>query len=284
MKVVFFGSSRFVTPTLEMLYNNFDLSLVVTTEQNSFDPVPFFCKNNKVDFISVRKSADIIYRYEIENSMADIGIVADFGIIIPQRLFKTFPRGLINIHPSLLPKYRGPSPAQYAILNGETTTGVTIIKLDKYVDHGPVLAQVEEPIHSYDTSQTLYERLFKIGANLLQKTLLDFDRGKFILIPQNHEHATFTKPLTRDDGYIEIKNFFSGKEFLDRMIRAYYPWPEVWTRAKLSEKEEDTRIVKFVPEKKIQVEGKLEIPVKDFMNGYPDADKALKEFIKNFIE
>ena len=247
------------------------------------DPIPFYCKTQKINYIQVSKSADLISNYDLETIMPELGVVADFGIIIPQQILRTFPMGIINIHPSLLPKYRGPSPVQNAILNGETKTGVTIIKLDKYMDHGPVMAQIEEEIRPGDTSQTLYERLFKIGAALLQKTLIRYERSQVLFVPQNHENATFTKILTRDDGYIEFKNFFSGREFFDRIVRAYYPWPGVWTRTNLSDKKNDPKIIKFLPENKIQVEGKVEMSYKDFINGYPDADKDLISFLKTNI-
>lgn len=283
MKVVFFGSSRYVIPVLEMLHDNFDLALVVTTEQGSMEPIPFYCKAKKIEYISVRKSADLIGNYEINNSLADIGIVADFGLIIPDQVFKSFPRGLVNVHPSLLPKYRGPTPAQNAILNGDRTTGVTIIQLDKYIDHGPVVAQIEEEIKTHDTSQSLYERLFKKGTMLLEKVLSKYEAGEVLKVEQNHEHATFTQMLKRDDGYVDFKNFFSSKEFLDRMIRAYYPWPGVWTKINLNEDKENTKVLKFLPDKKIQVEGGREMDYKDFTNGYPKANKTLIDFLKKDI-
>src|SRR5258706_5736905 len=89
-----------------------------------------FFKAEKIEYISIRNPSDLLSTYRIEQAMASIGVVADFGVIIPQKILNIFPLGLVNIHPSLLPKYRGPSPVQNAILNGDTSTGVTIIKLD----------------------------------------------------------------------------------------------------------------------------------------------------------
>lgn len=283
MKVIFFGSSRYAVPVLEMLYNNFDLTQVVTTEQNSMDPIPFFCKSKKMDFLPVRKSADLISKYEIENSQSELAVVADFGLIIPERLFKIFPFGFINIHPSLLPLYRGPTPAQSAILNGETKTGVTIIQLDKYVDHGPILGQVEEKIKPSDTAKSLYERLFRIGTTLLEKIIIKYDSGGAISKPQNHENATFTKTLSKEDGYVDFAHFFTGKDFFERMVRAYYPWPGVWTKVNLTEDKKDEKVVKFLPDKKIQVEGGREMQYKDFINGYPKANKNLMELLRKDI-
>ncbi len=283
MRIVFFGSSRYVIPVVDMLYNNFDLPLVVTTEQGSMDPVPFYCKSKKIEYISVRKSADLLSSYPISQAMGSIGVVADFGLILPKQTLDTFPLGVLNVHPSLLPLYRGPSPVQNTILNGERETGVTIIKLDKNVDHGPVLGQIKEEVKTNDTSQTLYERLFKQSAELLSKVLIAYENSQANLIPQKHEDATFTKMLTREDGFIDFTNFFTGKDFFERMIRAYYPWPGVWTRVNLTEKKDDLKLLKFLPNKMVQVEGGREMQYKDFINGYPKANETLIGFLKEDI-
>lgn len=279
MKVVFFGSSRYVVPVIEMLNNNFDLPLVVTTEQSRMDAVPFYCIAKKIDCLTITKSSDLISNYQIEGVQASVGIVADFGLLIPEQVLNIFELGMINIHPSLLPKYRGPSPVQNAILNGDQTTGVSIIKLDKYLDHGPVIAQIEEGIKPEDTAQSLYERLFKMGTLLLDKTLVKYENSQALFVPQNHEHATFTKPLTKDDGFYEVTNMSDSREFFERMVRAYYPWPGVWIKAVLN-KGKDPKVIKFLPGKKIQVEGGNEMSYKDFLNGYPKVDKDLAEFLK----
>lgn len=278
MKVVFFGSSRYVVPVVQMLHNYFDLTLVVTTEQGSQDPIPFYCKTKKINFMSVRKSADLISAYQIREANASIAVVADFGLIIPEGTIKDFPLGIINIHPSLLPKYRGPSPVQGAILNGDKITGVTIIQLDKYMDHGPIIDSKKEEIKPDDTAKSLYERLFKIGTGLLQEILQKYETQTVNLTPQDHKQATFTKMLTRDDGFIDFKTFFANKEFFDKIIRAYYPWPGVWTRLRLSY-DGQAKTTKFLPNKRIQVEGGREMEYKDFINGYPDADKTFIEFL-----
>ena len=282
MKIVFFGSSRYVVPVVEMLHAFFDLSLIVTTEQGSQEPIPFYAKAKKIEFISVRKSADLITSYEIQGAGADLAVVADFGLIIPEDTIKFFSMGIINIHPSLLPKYRGSSPVQNAILNGDTKTGVTIIKLDKHMDHGPIIASLEEDIKPDDTAKSLYERLFGLSTVLLQKVIHDFEIQKVKAIPQDHENATFTNQLKKEDGFIDFKTI-SNKEFFDRIIRAYYPWPGVWTKASLNSKKGNEKIIKFLPNKRIQVEGGREMGYKDFVNGYPDTDKNLLEFLRKDI-
>ena len=280
MKVVFFGSSRFVVPVIEMLHYSTDLSLVVTTEQGSMDAVPFYCNSQKIEYISVRKSADLISNFRINQEMANLGIVADFGLIIPEQTFKIFPFGMINIHPSLLPKYRGPTPVQSAILNGDKKTGVSIILLDKHVDHGPIIDQEKEEIKEDDTSKTLYERLFKLGALSLQKIVTGYENGVVKTTAQNQTEATFTKMLTKGDGFLDMARLKSEKELFQRMVKAYYPWPGTWTKAKLGT-EAPEKIIKFIPFNRIQVEGGNEMSYKDFINGYPNIDIRLLDFLKN---
>ncbi len=269
--VVFFGSSHFVIPIIESLRKKFDLSLVVTTEKYEHNAVPFYCTQNNIEYISVSNLSDKTIRYTLYAIRCDVAVLAYFGLILPQNILDIFPKGIINVHPSLLPKYRGSTPGQAAILNGDTTTGVTIIKLDKNVDHGPILVQKEEKILPSDTSETLYTRLFGIGAQLLEENLPQYIEGKLQLQEQDHTNATYTDHLTRQSGYFDINNPPSSDK-LESMIRAYYPWPGVWATIRVKNK--DLRI-KILPEKKLQVEGKKPVNYKDFFNGYPEAKQIL---------
>ncbi len=265
--VVFFGSSKFVIPILEVLRKNFTLSLVLTTEKSSTDAVPSYCIKNKTPHFSVQQFNNLTIE-QLKKLNTSMAVLADFGLIIPQQVLDLFPKGIINIHPSLLPKYRGPTPVQTAILNGEKTTGVTIIKLDEEIDHGPILGFEKEKILNTDTSESLYKRLFEKGANLLLKVLPNYIKGDLKSNAQNHKQATFTSHLTRKDGLIDLNNP-PAPEKLQRMIRAYFPWPGVWTRLRLGYVGE-AKIIKFLPEKKVQVEGKKPMSYKDFKNGYPN--------------
>jgi methionyl-tRNA formyltransferase len=278
MRVVFFGSSRLVIPIIEILKLNFELALVVTTERSKNDPVPFYCTNNQINYVSVGKTGDLIGANFFHEAMAEMGIVADFGLILPEQVLRVFPFGIINIHPSLLPKYRGPSPVQSAILNGDSQTGVTIIKLDKEMDHGPIIDQEKAEIKPGETAQELYARLFKFGAQML--TDLSPKLESLVLHPVEQDHAatTFTKPLTRDSGFVDFAKPVD-KTLFERMTRAYFPWPGVWSKVALNENGQ--KIVKFLPNKLIQVEGKNEMSYKDFINGYPNTDKKLLEFLRS---
>jgi len=277
LKAIFFGSSKYVIPIIESLRKNFDLKLVLTTEHLAFQgdaleaPVINYCVENKIPYRSVSNLSDHNTKYLILNTKSPVAVLADFGLIIPKDILNAFPKGIVNIHPSLLPKYRGPTPVQTAILEGVKVTGVSIIKLDNEIDHGPILGQEKEEILESDTAETLYKRLFQKGANLLLKVLPDYLRGSLNLTAQNHKEATFTKPLTRQDGYLNVSNATTTVTKTDTMIRAYHPWPGVWTRLRLgSGGQAKLKIIKFLPDKKIQVEGKKPMSYKDFKNGYPN--------------
>jgi methionyl-tRNA formyltransferase len=272
MKLIFFGASKFVIPLIAMLNKNFELSLVVTTERNPLDAVPTYCQQQNIPFVSIKNLQDA--KTAIEEKNAEMGVLAYFGLLLPQTLLETFPKGILNVHPSLLPKYRGATPVQSALLNGDHETGVTIIKLDEHMDHGPMLAQEKETISSSDTTETLHDRLFTKGTQLLENLIKPYGENTIELQKQNHDQAIFTKKsFTKQDGYFD-SNHPPTPEELDRMIRAYYPWPTVWTRLKMNDKE---KIVKFLPEHKLQVEGKNPMSLKDFINGYPQAQTVIKK-------
>lgn len=264
-KIVFFGAGPFVLPILDILKSNFDLRLVITTEKNPASLIRDYCEKNKLPIIFAGEKIDETIINAIKKTHAIIGILAYFGKIIPSALLAVFPKGIINIHPSLLPKYRGPTPGQAAILAGEKTTGVTIIKLDEKVDHGPILIQQKENVSPVDTAKTLYERLFKIGAKLLCDTLSKYLKNQIKLTEQDHAKATFTKQLAKENGCIDINNPPDPVR-LDRMTRAYYPWPGAWTEFRI--KNSELRIIKLLPNGKIQIEGRRPMTYKDFINGY----------------
>jgi len=272
IRIIFFGSSSYVIPIIETLQRNFDFKLAVTTEKTDAGPITSYCKNANLECINITNSKDPSLKNKIKKSAPVIGVVADFGLIITKDVLNIFPKGIINIHPSLLPVYRGPTPVQSSILNGDKKTGLSIIKIDEKVDHGPILFQTEEPIKDTDTSQSLYERLFRAGAQILPKIIDNYLNGEMPK-DQNHTRATFTKTLCRGDGYIDINNP-PAKNLIDRMIRAYYPWPGVWTKFKTNNK---TLRVKLLPDKKLQAEGKKPIGYKDFFNGYPEAEKYFRK-------
>ncbi len=223
---------------------------------------------------------------------AELGVIAAYGHILTKDELNAPKFGCINIHPSLLPKYRGPSPIQSAILNGDTQTGITIIKMDEEIDHGPILYQSTLELSDSDNFDTLSKKMFLKSAQVLPQLIKDFIEGKITPRAQDHTQASFCERQSRESGYFDI-NTPPSSENLDRMIRAYYPWPGVWTKW-------NNKIVKFIPnvilrpkaegslanasptfvgdsslivqndKYLLQMEGKKAISFKDFLNGYPD--------------
>ena len=240
MKVVFFGTPSFVDPVLKALQTNFDVVSVFRSPEHL---------NNKAIA-------------ELRNSNPDLFVVASFGKILSDEVLSIPKHGALNIHPSLLPKYRGPSPIQTTIINGYKKTGVTIIKMDEEVDHGPIIYQETLDLSDIDNFDTLSKKMFLRASEVLPKVITDFISGKIKLMSQDDTKATYCSILSRESGYFDIQNPPSPEK-LDKMIRAYYPWPGVWTRW-------NNKIVKFYPDGKIQMEGKKVLPLKDFLNGYPD--------------
>lgn len=250
MKIVFFGTPPFIEPVIDVLDKNFDLAGVVRK------PMDFNDDELK----------------EFRQFNADIFVVAAYGKILPGELLDIPRLGAINIHPSLLPKYRGPSPVQNAILNGDEKTGLSFIKMDEEVDHGPILEQFEEPILENDTFESLAEKLFKLSADRLPSVIARFSedqKGKV----QDDSKATFTKLITKEAGFIDLKNPPENQK-LERMIRAYFPWPGVWTEFGLSNPDKE-QIIKLLPDRRIQVEGKNPMNYKDFKNGYTKGEEFL---------
>jgi len=218
----------------------------------------------------------ISYRLEdIQKIKPDLVIVANFGKILSRGILDIPCYGCINLHPSLLPKYRGPSPIQTAILNGDKETGVTIFLMDAKIDHGPILAQKKTVIGENENAEQLLKRLAILGADLLIDTIPDWIEGKIKLRRQDEKRATYTKLLTREDGEI---NWKKPVKFIERQIRALYPWPGTYTFYKrkrlkiLKARLEKNKLII----KEVQLEGKKPMSFEEFLRGHRD-------FLKNKI-
>jgi methionyl-tRNA formyltransferase len=156
----------------------------------------------------------------------DVIVVAAFGQILRPDVLDLPPHGCINVHASLLPRWRGAAPIQAAILNGDLQTGITIMKMDPGVDTGPILSQTTEPIFPDDTSGSLSDRLAEKGADLLMETLPGYLDGSLPLIPQNDAQATYAPMLKKENGWLD---FNQPAVVLARQVRAYQPWPGAYT-------------------------------------------------------
>ncbi len=172
---------------------------------------------------SWRDDAAVVWLREMA---PDVGIVASYAQLLPRRVLRIPAAGWLNIHPSLLPRHRGPSPVAASILAGDTVTGVTIIKLAPAMDAGPVIKQITVPIRPDDTNRSLTARLGDLGSQLLMTVLDDWVAGTITAQPQDNENATYSRLLTRQDGLIDWNLPASD---LERHVRAYDPWPGTFT-------------------------------------------------------
>ena len=228
-KIAFFGSGHYTIPIVEKLRNR-GLALVVTTEPEG--KLTDFLKANNIPLLysKLKTPRDIL---RIKDLKPDIGILASYGAIIPKNVIELFPMGILNIHPSLLPKYKGPSPIQYAILDGVQNSGVTIIKLDDQVDHGPIIAQKPFKLSAKDTLQNASELMFSVGADMIQEVIQNIENGLMVKeVSQRIKGESWTQKIDKGNGEIFIETPPHPAD-LDRMIRAFYPWPGVYLSVSL---------------------------------------------------
>ena len=250
IKIIFFGTDDFVIPVLETLKTHFDVVESITKPLTSKELTTYILKLT-----------------------ADLAVVASYGKIISQSVINHFNGHILNVHPSLLPKYRGMSPVRTALLNGDTQTGVTIIELDNQIDHGPILAQKKVEILDDERSPELHKRLFEIGADLLIEVIPKYITDNIDKIAQDDSKAIFTKKITRNDGLIDWND--SHKNIYNK-FRAYYPWPGIFMNHELKNKNRKLRVkildCELVNEKLVikilQPEGKKPMDLKSFINGY----------------
>jgi len=241
--LVFFGSSPFSIIVLEKLLNaqGCTLCAVVTTPDKPTgrhlkltpNQVKVFAQKNNIPILETMND----YRMPMNDNGMTVGLVAAYGKIIPQSVIDAFGGRIYNIHPSLLPKYRGPSPLQQQILDGVTETGVTIIQLDAQIDHGPIVAVAHDKILPDDTTMTLGNRLFEMGAELFLKFLNNSPLPFPSLSQREGPEVSYTKKFARQDGFLPWEKFnklitdSTASHHDPRLFRAFYPWPGVWTLA-----------------------------------------------------
>lgn len=283
MKIVFFGSSHYSVIDAEALQKSFGLTAVVTLSDRSIgrkhiltpNPVKTFGLNHNIPVITADKLDKTIIE-QIASLKPDFLVVADYGLILPKTLLALPKYAALNIHHSLLPTYRGPSPAPTVILAGEKISGVSIIIMTPEVDAGDIVNQKSHSLSPDETADSLRTALNTLGGQAIVEAIENYQKGTVKLMKQDPAKVSYSKTMTKQDGYID-SNSPPSKEVIDRMIRAYYPWPNVWT--KLQMEDDKWQTVKFLPKKRIQMEGKKPVSYKDFINGYP----KLKEKIEKLV-
>jgi methionyl-tRNA formyltransferase len=234
--VVFMGTPDFAVPTLKALHRSaFDLRMVVTQPDRpkgrgrKLAPPPVKLAAEAMDCRIVQPPdiRETGFCDQLRSLAPDFLVVAAFGQILPRSVLEIPRYGPINVHASILPKYRGPAPIQWALIRGERVTGVTTILMDHGVDTGDMLLTAETAIRAEDNAASLHDRLADMGAEVLVKTLLGLVDGSIHPIAQNHALATYAPMLTKKSGRVDWNK---PAQEIDALIRATTPWPGAYCR------------------------------------------------------
>jgi methionyl-tRNA formyltransferase len=295
MKIIFFGTPEIAVPSLESLknYPGIEIEAVVTTKDKAVgrkkiitkSPVKIAAEKLDLKIIQPKNKKELFN--SLKDTKADFFVVIAFGMILPKEIINLPKHGAINVHASLLPKYRGASPIQEALLNGDTETGVSIIKIDEDLDHGPLYLVKRIKIEN-DNLPSLTNKMAEESSKILPIILNDIIDGTLSPIPQNDKNATYCRKIKKEDGEI---NWDKSAEEIKNMINAYTPWPSAYTvfkgkkikiiETEISEEQLppgkfilDNNILKIGTKKgtlipqKVQLEGKKVVDIKNFINGY----------------
>jgi len=233
-RIIFFGTPSFAVPTLTGLLEGPEEVIAVVTQPDrkkgrgqkvSFSRVKELVsqyRQREVLIFQPEKVREELFQDSLRGLHPDLFIVAAYGQILPKSLLDIPKHGAINVHASLLPKYRGAAPIAWAILKGEKTTGVTIMRMDEGMDTGDILLQKEIFIGDDETAETLHDKLASLGAPLLLEAVAKIKHEGVSPIRQDHSQATFAPSLKKEDGRIDWRR--EARE-IDRQVRAFNPWP-----------------------------------------------------------
>ena len=301
MRVIFMGTPDFAVPTLEaIIAAGHEVALVVSQPDKAvgrskalkYTPVKACAVAHGIEVyqperVRNQECVEYLRRYE-----SDIIIVEAFGQLIPKAILEMPRYGCVNVHASLLPKYRGAAPIQWAVINGDKVTGVTTMRMEEGLDTGDMIMKQEVVLSGEETGGSLFERLSREGAALCVKTMEAILDGTAVYTPQNDEEATHTKKISKEMGSIDWSR---DAEAIECLIRGLDPWPSAYTRlndktlkvwkAKVVEGESETApgcIVKvdkagllvqtgegMLLLTEVQLEGKKRMAVEAFLNGCP---------------
>lgn len=256
-------------------------------------PVKKWALDNNLAVLQPDKIRKEEWIKRIHELTPELIILTAYGQIIPKEILDIPKHGALNIHPSFLPKYRGASPIQATILNGDKDAGISLMLMDEEMDHGPIISQFEFSIPKDISFKVLSNKLAEVGAELLIKTLPDWVEGKIKAKPQNHSKATFCKIIKKEDGKIDWNK---SAEEIERQVRAHVAWPNAFTfwnkkqlkilNAEIQDKNTNKKLGEvFLTEnkelavqtgggvlilKEVQPEGKKQMSALDFRNGHPE--------------
>jgi len=235
-RIVFMGTPAFAVPALRELAHNpaYEITLVITQPDRPAgrgrQMKPSAVKEAALELGLPIWQPESVNQPQVVAQLVglapEIIVVAAFGQLLRSPVLELPPHGCLNLHASLLPRYRGAAPIPAAILNGDAITGVTLMLMDAGLDTGPIIAQAQEPIHPDDTTSTLTSRLAELAARLLKEALPLWLRNELPAVPQEQAEATYCRPLKPADGHL---NWNAPAVVIDRQVRAYQPWPGAYT-------------------------------------------------------
>lgn len=235
MNVIFMGTPDFAVPILDAIVNAGHRIVLVVTQPDkargrgkkvTYSPVKEWAVEHNVPVYQPSRIRNPESIETVNNIPADVGVVAAFGQILPKEILDHPRLGCVNVHASLLPKYRGAAPIQWSILNGDEYTGVTTMQMGPGLDDGDILLQEKVKISSDETGGSLFDKLADVGASLLVKTLEGLDRGEITPIPQDETKATHVGMIRKDMGKLDFSRTAAE---LERHVRGLYPWPGTYT-------------------------------------------------------
>lgn len=276
-KIVFFGTPDYVVPVVKALHKKFvtgpgisPIVAVITQPPKpvgrkqilTYSPIDKWAHERQIE--TFYKASDLIE----SNLDFDLGVLASYGEIISQDVINLFPQGILVIHPSLLPKYRGASPIQTAIANGDKETGLTVFKMDAKMDQGPIVSQFKEEILNTDTFESLRTRIFEKSADFIADLIPFYIKQKAKPKEQNHAEATYTKMISKQDGFVVLEK--DTPEVIERKLRAYSPWPGIWSlhnEKRLKILKAHLALGRLVIDE-VQLEGKNPVTYQQFKEAY----------------
>lgn len=305
LRLVFMGTPDFAVPSLQALLEGEDKVVGVIAQPDQpagrgmalrAPPVKVLAEAHHLPVFQPPKLRTLDVLEQLQAWQPDLIVVAAYGKILPATILTLPPYGCINVHASLLPKYRGAAPIQWAIAYGETETGITIMRISERLDAGDILLQKAIPIADNDTGGTLHDKLAVLGAQALRESLTLLKQGKLIAQPQNEAEATYAPLIKKEDGRID---WSKEAVTIERRIRAFNPWPSAYTTlhgqlfkifvaqvVEMGEKGEASQPFPgtvtavtmesltvatgagFLTLNEVQLAGKKRLPVREFLKGY----------------
>ena len=300
MKVIFLGTSDISVPSLRALADSENEVLAVITQPDRtsgrgrklvFSPVKEEALKKNIKILQPEKVNNPEILKQLSEMAPDIFVLVSFGQMIPQKLCDIAPYGCINMHPSLLPRYRGSGPTRGPILNGDKTGGISIMQISPQMDAGDILLQEEMPLDPKETLKSYEEKTAKRGAQLILKAIESIEDGTVTYTPQDHEKATYLRKIEKADGLID---FSKPAIEIERQIRACDPWPSAFTYINgkifkiwdgdVIEEESGLEAASAVnvtgksfmiqtgrgllKPNSVQIEGKKRMPAEEFLKGY----------------